>query len=302
MKHLLGLKDVSKEEIITILDTAIPMKDIVLREVKKVPTLRGKVITTLFFEPSTRTRTSFELAAKFLSADTVSLNISVSSVQKGESLLDTVYTLEAMGADAVVIRHSKNGAPHFLSKNSSAHIINGGDGQNEHPSQALLDMYTIREKKGTLEGINVLIVGDIMHSRVAHSNIYGLIKTGANIMVSGPPSLIPKEVENYAKVYLNLDEAVKKADVINILRIQRERQEGGLLTSLDEYYKNYALTEERLCMAKDDVLIMHPAPMNKGIEIDERVAYSLNSSIKEQVTNGLAVRMAIFYLLMGGEA
>ncbi len=302
MKHLLGLKDVSREEITAILDTASPMKDIVLREVKKVPTLRGKIITTLFFEPSTRTRTSFELAAKLMSADTVSLNVALSSVQKGESLLDTVYTLEAMGADAVVIRHNRNGAPHFLTRNSKAHIINGGDGQNEHPSQALLDMYTIREKKGGLEGLNVLIVGDIMHSRVAHSNIYGLIKVGSNVMVSGPPTLIPKEVERYAEVCLDLDKAIRKADVINILRIQRERQEGGLLTSLEEYYKYYAITEERLVKAKEDVLIMHPAPMNKGIEIDERVAYSFNSVVKEQVTNGVAVRMAIFYLIMGGAA
>ncbi|NPV87953.1 aspartate carbamoyltransferase catalytic subunit [Coprothermobacteraceae bacterium] len=300
MKHLLGTKDLTKEEILTILDMAAPMKDIILREIKKVPTLRGKIIATLFYEPSTRTKNSFELAAKFMSADTVSISVATSAVQKGESLRDTVYTLEAMGVDAIVIRHSRNGAPHYLASFSKASIVNGGDGQNEHPSQALLDLFTIREHKGRIEGLKVLILGDIMHSRVAKSNIYALSKLGAEVIVSGPPTLIPEHVKEYAEVCYDVDAAIRKADVVNVLRLQLERQQAGLITSLQDYHATYGLTKERVAKGKDDLLILHPGPMNRGIEIDEEVAYSRQSVIQEQVSNGVAVRMAIYYLLLGG--
>ena len=300
MKHLLGLEKLSRDEILSILHLAAPMKDIILREVKKVPTLRGKIIGTLFYEPSTRTKNSFELAAKLLSADVVSVSVATSSVKKGESLKDTVLTLEAMGIEAIVIRHSRNGVPAYLSSCSKASIINAGDGQHEHPSQALLDLFTIQQYKGHIEGLKVLIVGDIMHSRVAKSNIYGLSKLGAEIIVSGPPTLIPEEVKNYAQVEYDLDNAIKKADVVNVLRLQLERQEAGLITSLEEYHRFYGLTKERMAKAKEDLLVLHPGPMNRGVEIDEEVAYCDKSAIQEQVSNGVAVRMAIYYTLMGG--
>lgn len=301
MKHLLGIEELSKEDILYILNLATPMKDIILREVKKVPTLRGKIIATLFYEPSTRTKNSFELAAKLMSADLVSVGVSTSSVQKGESLKDTIYTLEAMGVDAIVIRHSRNGVPKYLSSFSHASIINAGDGQHEHPSQALLDLFTIQEHKGHIEGLKVLIVGDIMHSRVAKSNIYALNKLGAKVVVSGPPTLIPNEVREYAEICYSLDEAIKDVDVVNVLRLQLERQQTGLINSLQEYHRFYGLTNERVKHAKNDLLVLHPGPMNRGVEIDEDVAYSEKSAINEQVSNGVAVRMAIYYMLMGGK-
>ncbi|MGI6421775.1 MAG: aspartate carbamoyltransferase catalytic subunit [Syntrophomonadaceae bacterium] len=300
-KDLLGIRDLSREEIQLILDTAIPMKDVIKRDIKKVPTLRGKAMVTVFFENSTRTRTSFEIAGKYLSADTVNLGVSTSSVQKGESLRDTIKTLEVMGFDLVVMRHSMSGAPHYVARNTSMSVINAGDGQHEHPTQALLDMYSIRERKGTLEGLKVAIVGDILHSRVARSNIYGLSKFGCEIRVVGPSTLIPPEVEKMGvKVYYSLEQALKDVDVINVLRIQRERQKVGLFPSLDEYANMYMLSQRHLKYAKEDVLVLHPGPMNRGVEISSEVAEGPHSLINEQVTNGVAVRMALLFLMMGG--
>lgn len=300
-KDLLGIKELQKEEIDLILDTAVPMKDIIKRDIKKVPTLRGKALATVFYENSTRTRTSFEIAGKYLSADTVNLNVATSSVQKGESLKDTARTLEMMGFDVMVMRHSMSGSPHYVARNTKMKIINAGDGTNEHPTQALLDFFSIREKKGTLENLKVAIVGDILHSRVARSNIYGLTKYGCEVRVVGPSTLIPPEVEKLGvKSYYSLDQALKSVDVINILRIQRERQQKGLFPSLGEYAQLYMITPEHLKKAKDDVLILHPGPMNRGVEIASSVADGLNSVIEEQVTNGVAVRMAILFLMMGG--
>ncbi|SHH06597.1 aspartate carbamoyltransferase [Thermosyntropha lipolytica DSM 11003] len=300
-KDLLGLKDLSREEIELVLDTAVPMKDILKRDIKKVPTLRGKAMVTVFYENSTRTRTSFELAGKYLSADTVNLGVSTSSVQKGESLKDTIRTLEMMGFDLMVIRHSMSGTPHYVARNTKMRVINAGDGVNEHPTQALLDMYTIREKKKTLEGLKVAIVGDILHSRVARSNIYGLTKFGCEVRVVGPSTLIPPEVEKLGvKSYYSLEEALKGVDVINVLRIQRERQQKGLFPSLDEYASLYMLQPEHLKLAREDVLVLHPGPMNRGIEISSAIADGNHAVIEEQVTNGVAVRMAILYLMMGG--
>lgn len=300
-KDLLGLKDLSREEIELILDTAVPMKDILKRDIKKVPTLRGKAVVTVFYENSTRTRTSFELAGKYLSADTVNLAVSTSSVQKGESLRDTIRTLEMMGFDLMVMRHSVSGTPHYVARNTKMRVINAGDGANEHPTQALLDMYSIREKKKTLEGLKVAIVGDILHSRVARSNIYGLTKFGCEVRVVGPSTLIPPEVEKLGvKSYYSLEQALKGVDVINVLRIQRERQQKGLFPSLDEYASLYMIKPEHLRLAKEDVLVLHPGPMNRGVEISSAVAEGSYSIIEEQVTNGVAVRMAILYLMMGG--
>jgi len=300
-KHLLGLKDLTPQEIELILDTAGPMKEIIQRDIKKVPTLRGKLVVTLFYEPSTRTRTSFELAAKYMGADTVSIATSTSSVTKGESLRDTAQTLAAMGADAVIIRHSAAGSPVLLSRYIKASVINGGDGMHEHPTQALLDMFTIREKLGRIEGLKVVILGDILHSRVARSNIWGLTKMGAEVRVAGPPTLIPQGIENLGvKVFYRVEEALRGADVINVLRIQRERQKKGLFPSLREYALLYQLTPERLRLAKPNALVLHPGPMNRGIEISPAVADGLQSAITEQVTNGVAVRMALLYLLIGG--
>ncbi|NLL86593.1 MAG: aspartate carbamoyltransferase catalytic subunit [Syntrophomonadaceae bacterium] len=300
-KDLLGIRDLSREEIQLILDTAIPMKDVIKRDIKKVPTLRGKAMVTVFFENSTRTRTSFEIAGKYLSADTVNLGVSTSSVQKGESLRDTIKTLEVMGFDLVVMRHSMSGAPHYVARNTSMSVINAGDGQHEHPTQALLDMYSIRERKGTLEGLKVAIVGDILHSRVARSNIYGLSKFGCEIRVVGPSTLIPPEVEKMGvKVYYSLEQALRDVDVINVLRIQRERQKVGLFPSLDEYANMYMLSQRHLKYAKEDVLVLHPGPMNRGVEISSEVAEGPHSLINEQVTNGVAVRMALLFLMMGG--
>lgn len=300
-KDLLGMKDLSREEIDLILDTAVPMKDVIKRDIKKVPALRGKAMVTVFYENSTRTRTSFEVAGKYLSADTVNLAVSTSSVQKGESLRDTIKTIEVMGFDLMVIRHGMSGTPHYVARNTTMRVINAGDGANEHPTQALLDMFTIKEKKGTLEGLKVAIVGDIMHSRVARSNIYGLSRYGCEIRVVGPSTLIPPGLERMGvRSYYNLDEAFDGVDVINVLRIQRERQQAGLFPSLDEYANLYMVSPERLVRAKEDVLILHPGPMNRGVEISSALADSTQALINEQVTNGVAVRMALLFLMMGG--
>jgi aspartate carbamoyltransferase catalytic subunit len=300
-KDLLGLKDVTREEIELILNTAIPMKDVIRRDIKKVPALRGKAMVTVFYEPSTRTRTSFEIAGKYLSADTVNLAVSTSSVQKGESLRDTIKTIEVMGFDVMVMRHSMSGTPNYVARNTSMRVINAGDGANEHPTQALLDMFSIREQKGTLEGLKVAIVGDILHSRVARSNIYGLSKFGCEIRVVGPSTLMAPEIEKLGvKAYYNLKEALDGVDVINLLRIQMERQKKGLFPSLQEYSHYYMLTPDKLKKAKDDVLILHPGPMNRGVEISSEIADGDHAVINEQVTNGVAVRMALLFLMMGG--
>ena len=302
-KDLLGLEYLDKEEIDLILETAIPFKELFTRSVKKVPPLRGKTVVLLFYEPSTRTRISFELAAKRLSADVLNISASTSSVAKGESLIDTAKTLEAMKADFVVIRHSMAGAPQILARTISASIINAGDGTHEHPTQGLLDMFTIWEKKGRLSGLKVAIVGDILHSRVARSNIWGLNKMGAKVYVVGPATLIPPRIEDMGvKVYYDLDEIIDELDVINILRIQMERQKENLFPSLREYTEIFGITDERLKRAKEGLLVMHPGPMNRGIEISSSVADSSRSVITEQVTNGIAVRMAVLYLLAGGDS
>ncbi|HQA49255.1 MAG: aspartate carbamoyltransferase catalytic subunit [Syntrophomonadaceae bacterium] len=300
-KDLLGLYDLSRREIELILDTARPMKDVILRDIKKVPTLRGKAIVTVFYENSTRTRTSFEIAGKYLSADTVNLTVANSSVQKGESLRDTIKTLEVMGFDVMVIRHAMSGTPHYVARNTKISVVNAGDGANEHPTQALLDLFTIREQKGRLDDLKVAIVGDILHSRVARSNIYGLSKFGCEVRVVGPATLIPPGLENLnVKWYYNLEKALQGVDVINVLRIQRERQQDGLFPSVEEYANLYMVKPEHLLRAKDDVLVLHPGPMNRGVEISSEVADGIQSMINEQVTNGVAVRMAVLYLMMGG--
>ncbi|MDH5661985.1 MAG: aspartate carbamoyltransferase catalytic subunit [Elusimicrobiota bacterium] len=301
-KDLLGLEYLDKEEIDLILETAKPFKELFTRSVKKVPPLRGKTVVLLFYEPSTRTRISFELAAKRLSADVLNISASNSSVAKGESLIDTAKTLEAMKADFVVIRHSMAGAPQILARTISASIVNAGDGTHEHPTQGLLDMFTIWEKKGKLSGLKVAIVGDILHSRVARSNIWGLNKMGAKVYAVGPATLIPPRIEQMGvKVYYDLDEIIDELDVINILRIQIERQKENLFPSLREYNEIFGITDERLKRAKKDLLVMHPGPMNRGIEISSSVAEGPRSVITEQVTNGIAVRMAVLYLLAGGD-
>lgn len=302
ISHLLGLEGVSKEDITTILDTAISFKEVLERPIPKVPTLRGKTVVNLFFEPSTRTRISFELAQKRLSADTVNFTTSSSSVKKGETLKDTIRNIEAMKIDMVVVRHSAAGVPLFLTKCVDAAIINAGDGMHEHPTQALLDMLTLREKHGSLEGLKVAIVGDISHSRVAGSNIRGLVTMGAEVMLCGPKTLIPRNVEKLGcTVNHNLDEVIEWADVLNILRIQLERQESGLFPSIREYHAEFGVTLERLERAKKDITIMHPGPINRGVELDSNVADSEFSVILNQVTNGVAVRMAVLYLLSGSE-
>ncbi|MDR3111685.1 MAG: aspartate carbamoyltransferase catalytic subunit [Elusimicrobiota bacterium] len=297
-KDLIGIERLDKKELQFILDNVKAFKTLFTRNVKKAPTLIGKTVVTLFFEPSTRTRNSFEIAAKRLSADVINIAVNVSSLVKGESLIDTGKTLEAMNADYIIIRHSLTGAPEILSKNLNASIINAGDGFHEHPTQGLLDLYTIYEKKKTLKNLKVLLVGDILHSRVAKSNIWALTKMGVQVSVSGPPTLIPQRIEELGvKVYYNLDQALKETDVVNILRIQLERQQENLFPSVREYTALYQVTKERLALLKRDVLIMHPGPMNRGIEISSDAADSVNSVINEQVTNGIAVRMAVLYLL-----
>lgn len=302
-KDLLGLEYLDREEINLILETAKPFKELFTRSVKKVPPLRGKTVVLLFYEPSTRTRISFELAAKRLSADVLNISASTSSVAKGESLIDTAKTLEAMKADFVVIRHSMAGAPQILARTINASIINAGDGTHEHPTQGLLDMFTIWEKKGRLSGLKVAIVGDILHSRVARSNIWGLNKMGAKVYVVGPATLIPPKIEQMdVKIFYDLDEIIDELDVINILRIQMERQKENLFPSLREYNEIFGITDERLKRAKKDLMVMHPGPMNRGIEISSSVAEGSRSVITEQVTNGIAVRMAVLYLLAGGDS
>ncbi|MBM4135665.1 MAG: aspartate carbamoyltransferase catalytic subunit [Nitrospira sp.] len=299
-KDLLGIKELSKDEINLILDTAAGFKDVLGRDIKKVPTLRGKTAVNLFFEPSTRTRTSFELAAKRLSTDVINFSVPTSSVVKGESLIDTVLTVQALGADFIIIRHSSAGVPHLLAKKLRASVINAGDGTNEHPTQALLDAFTIREKKGRIEGLEIAIVGDIIHSRVAKSNIYCLTKLGARVRLIGPPTLIPEEIRGTGvEVFHDMEAGLKDADVVIMLRIQMERQGKGFFPSTEEYSKNWGLTAERFSLAKDDAIVMHPGPMNRGIEITSEIADGPRSVILEQVTNGLAVRMAVMYLLAG---
>jgi aspartate carbamoyltransferase catalytic subunit len=301
-KDLLGLEYLEKEEIELILQTAKPFSELFTRTVKKVPTLRGKTVVLLFYEPSTRTRTSFELAAKRLSADTLNITVSTSSVVKGESLIETVKTIEAMKADFVVIRHSMSGSSHIVARTISASIINAGDGMHEHPTQGLLDLFTIQQKKGHIKGLNVAIVGDIAHSRVARSNIWGLKKLGANVFVCGPSTLMPADVEKLGvEVHYTIEKIIPKLDVINILRIQRERQEQNLFPTLEEFSEIFGINSKKLARARKDLLILHPGPMNRGIEISSEVADSVNSVITEQVTNGIAVRMAVLYLLAGGE-
>jgi len=300
-KDLLDIQSLSAEEINLICNTAKYFKDIFTRSVKSVPILRGKTVCTLFYEPSTRTRLSFDLAAKRLSADLINVTVATSSVVKGESLIDTVHTLEAMKADYIVIRHAASLAPHFLSKNINASVINAGDGFHAHPTQALLDTYSILERKGSLEGLHIGIVGDILHSRVARSDIEAFKKLGARVTLCGPPTLVPDVFKIYGvDITYNLDELLPTLDVINLLRIQKERQRGSMFPSLREYHLQFALTDERLKRCKPDVIIMHPGPINRGIELDNSVAESPNAIINEQVTNGVAVRMSIFYLLAGG--
>ena len=299
-KNLLGIKELTPDEINLVLDTASGFKDVLERDIKKVPPLRGKTVVNLFFEPSTRTRTSFELAAKRLSADVVNFSVPTSSVVKGETLKDTALTIQALGADFVVIRHPSAGVPHLLSKVLNISVINAGDGSNEHPTQALLDLFTMRSHKKKIKGLNVAIIGDIAHSRVALSNIYGLTKLGAKVRVVCPPTLLPAAIDNLGvEVFDSIEQGIKNADVIMTLRLQLERQSRGYLPSLEEYFNLYGLTTERLKLAKDDTIVMHPGPMNRGVEIESEVADGLQSVILEQVTNGLAVRMAVLYLLAG---
>jgi len=303
-RDLLGIRDLTAADITGILNTAENFREISTREVKKVPALRGKTVINLFFESSTRTRTSFELAAKRLSADAVNISVSSSSLSKGETLLDTALNLDAMAPDCIVVRHSSAGVPHQLAKVSKAAIINAGDGANEHPTQALLDAMTIREHKGKIDGLGVAIVGDILHSRVARSNIHLLTKLGASVRVAGPGTLVPNDfrylVEDGLSVCSHVEEAIDGADVVMILRIQRERQDSAYFPTLREYAIHYGLTNDRLDLAKKDAIVLHPGPMNRGIEIASDVADSSRSLILDQVKYGVAVRMAVLYLSTGG--
>jgi len=301
-KDILGMKDLTVEEINLILETAESFLEISTREIKKVPTLRGKTIINLFFEASTRTRTSFEIAGKRLSADTINISSSTSSVVKGETLIDTARNLEAMNPDVIVIRHSAAGAPHLLASLVKQSIINAGDGAHEHPTQALLDMMTIKEKKGKIAGLKVAIVGDITHSRVARSNIYGLSKMGAEVFLAGPATMLPRDIEQMGvKVYNRLEDAIASADVVMMLRIQLERQKQNIFPSLREYSQHYCLNRSNIKLAKKDVIVMHPGPINRGVEISPDIADDPSYSvILDQVNKGVAVRMALLYLLTGG--
>ncbi|MDH3456519.1 MAG: aspartate carbamoyltransferase catalytic subunit [Gemmatimonadota bacterium] len=300
-KDLLGLEHLTPDQLRLILDTSEPFKEVSERAIKKVPALRGKTIVNLFFEASTRTRISFEFAEKRLSADTVNVAAQGSAVQKGENLVDTARNLEAMRIDMVVIRHPSSGAAKFLAERIRSNVVNGGDGMHEHPTQALLDMLTIRDHYEKIEGLKVCICGDIAHSRVARSNIWGLTKLGAQVAVCGPQSLIPGSIEELGVVvFRRIEEAIEWADVLNILRLQLERMTGGYIPSLREYYRVFGVTLERLERVQRDLLILHPGPMNRGVEIDSRVADGPHSVILDQVTNGVAVRMAVLYLLAGG--
>lgn len=301
-KHLVSLADLSVDDINLVLKTAKSFREISSRSIKKVPTLRGRTVINLFFEPSTRTRLSFEIAAKRMSADTFNISATSSSATKGETLVDTALNLEAMNPDMIIIRHSSSGAPNLLMRHIKASVINAGDGTHEHPSQGLLDMMTVNEHKGGLAGLKIAIIGDIAHSRVAHSDIIGFTKMGAAVAVSGPATMVPIELEQLgAKVCLNPQDAVQGADVVMALRIQRERLMDPLIPSLHEYATFFGINRKLLELAKPDALIMHPGPVNRGVEIDPAVADGPNSVILEQVTNGVAVRMALLYLLMGGE-
>ena len=302
-KHLLDIESLTAGELTTVLDTAREFKAMGERDIKKVPALQGKTVVNFFVEPSTRTRVSFELSAKRLSADIINFSADASSFQKGESLKDTARTLEALNADIIVIRHKAAGAPHFLARFLNAHVVNAGDGAHEHPTQALLDVFTIREKKGDIAGLNVTILGDILFSRVARSNIWALRKLGANVTLCGPSTLVPRVFEQMGcRVTYDLDEALTNADVINLLRIQHERQRKTMFPSIGEYARLFGLNRTRLAKAKPDALIMHPGPMNRGVEIESELADCDRAVILEQVTNGIAVRMAVLYLVNGGNA
>ena len=299
-KDLVSIKDLSAGEIEHIIETAAGFKDVLGRDIKKVPALRGKTTVNLFYEPSTRTRTSFEVAAKRLSTDVINIAPSTSSVVKGETLLDTARTVLALGADIVVIRHKCSGTPHFLARNIDASVVNAGDGTNEHPTQALLDLFTMKENKGRIQGLEVAIVGDILHSRVAKSNIYALSKLGAKVRLIGPPTLVPDCLRDLGVgIYADMNDGLEGVDVIMMLRIQLERQGKGFFPSTHEYFRNWGLTAARVARAKDDAIIMHPGPMNRGIEIASEVADSSRSVILDQVTNGIAIRMAVLYLVSG---
>lgn len=299
-RHLLGIEPLDEGEIVSILDTARALSEILDRPIKKVPALRGKTVVNLFYEPSTRTRTSFEMAERILSADSVSIAAATSSVQKGETLLDTVRNIEAMSPDLVVIRHASSGVPHFLARHCRTAIVNAGDGAHEHPTQALLDAYTLREKKGKLENLRVAIIGDLLHSRVARSNALLLGKLGAEVRLCGPPTLIPPGIEAFGSVTHEMDEALDGADAVMMLRIQLERMAGGFFPSLREYHARYGLTLARLKKAKRNAVILHPGPINRGVEMSSDVADGPYSVILDQVRNGVAVRMAVLYLLLGG--
>ena len=301
-RHLLGIEPLEPAEILTILDTADALREILDRPIKKVPALRGKTVVNLFYEPSTRTRSSFEIAERVLSADSLSIATAASSVTKGETLLDTARNLEAMNPDMVIMRHASSGAPHMLARHCRFSVVNAGDGAHEHPTQALLDAFTIRERKGRIGGLKVAIFGDLLHSRVLRSNLWLLTKLGASVVLAGPPTLIPPGFERMAEVTHRIDEAVEGADVVMMLRIQLERMSGGFFPTTREYHRVFGLTEERVRRAKKDVLVMHPGPMNRGVEIASEVADGPYSVILDQVTNGVAVRMAVLYLLLGGSA
>jgi aspartate carbamoyltransferase catalytic subunit len=302
-KDILGIQELSVEEIRLILDTADSFIEVSTREIKKVPTLRGKTIINLFYEASTRTRTSFEIAGKRLSADTINISSSSSSVVKGETLIDTARNLEAMNPDIIVIRHGAAGAPHLLASLLRQSIINAGDGAHEHPTQALLDMMTIRAKKGGISGLKVAIVGDIVHSRVARSNIHGLTKMGARVTVAGPATMMPREISKMGVVvHTQIEEAIREADIIMMLRIQTEREKQNLFPSLREYARYFSLNRRNIGLARKDVLVMHPGPINRGVEISPDIADGPCSIILDQVTNGVAVRMALLYLLTGGNS
>ncbi len=304
-RHVLDLEDFSPEEIEEVLGTAEAMREVLARPIRKVPTLRGKTIITLFYEASTRTRASFEQAGKIISADVINMTASMSSIEKGESLIDTARTFQAMGTDVLVLRHPMSGSAHLVARHTDLAVINAGDGFHAHPSQALLDIYTIQQRFGSLHGIKVVIVGDILHSRVARSNIWGLRKMGAHVVLCGPPTLLPADVAGAfglegLSVEVNLDTAIRDADVVMALRIQKERQESGLLPSQREYVRYYQVNEERMAMAKENALVMHPGPMNEGIEISPTLAHGARSLVEAQVTNGVAMRMALLYMLAAG--
>jgi aspartate carbamoyltransferase catalytic subunit len=299
-KDLISIKDLEPEDIELMLDTAAGFKDVLGRDIKKVPALRGRTTVNLFYEPSTRTRTSFELAAKRMSTDVINFSVSTSSVVKGETLKDTALTIQALGADFIILRHPCSGVANFLAKNLNASVINAGDGINEHPTQALLDLFTIKEKKGAIKDLNIAIVGDILHSRVAKSDIYALKKLGAHVRLIGPPTLVPFCMKGLGvEIFTDMNKGLKDVDVIMMLRIQMERQGKGFFPTTEEYFRNWGLNSQRLARAKEDAIVMHPGPMNRGVEISSDVADGRKSVILEQVTNGLAVRMAVLYLLGG---